>query len=57
MVKILHILSDGPTDLSTEIIGVQSAENEVKVIDLSAGEANYASIIDEIAASDRVVSW
>lgn len=57
MVKILHILTDGPTDLSTKIIEVQSADNEVKVIDLSAGEADYDSIMDEIVANDRVVSW
>lgn len=55
--KILHILNDGPSDLSTKIIDVQSKENEVKVIELSKKEASYEDIIDEIFSHDKVVSW
>jgi hypothetical protein len=55
--KILHILTDGPTDLSTRIIDVQSKGNETKVIDLSKKEASYEAIVDEISSSDRVISW
>ena len=33
--KILHILNDGHTSLSDQIISAQSKDNEVKVIDLS----------------------
>lgn len=55
--KILHILNDGPTKLSDQIIGVQSKDNEVKIIDLSPKEASYESIIDDIFSYDKVVSW
>ncbi len=55
--KILHILNDGPTDLSTKIIGVQSKDNEVKVVNLSRKELSYEALIDEIFSSDRVISW
>ena len=55
--KIVHILNDGPTDLSTKIIAAQSGEHEVKVVDLSKKEMSYEAIIDAIVSSDRVVSW
>jgi hypothetical protein len=56
-VKILHILNDGPTKLSDEIIRVQLAGHDVKVIDLSKGDMSYEDIIDEIFSRERVVSW
>lgn len=55
--KILHILNDGPTELSTKIIEVQSRENEVKVVNLARKELTYEALIDEIFSSDRVISW
>lgn len=55
--KILHILNDGPTALSDQIISVQSKDNEVKSVDLSKKQASYESIIDDIFSYDRVVSW
>ena len=55
--KILHILNDGPTELSTRIIEVQSKENEVKVVNLSRKEMSYEALVEEIFASDRVISW
>ena len=55
--KILHILNDGPTDLSSKIIEVQSIDNEVRVVNLAKKEMTYEAIIDEIFASDRVISW
>lgn len=55
--KILHILNDGPTELSNKIISVQSKDNEVKVIDLSKKEASYESIVDAIFSYDKVMSW
>ena len=59
--KILHILNDGPDRLSSEIIGLQSKDHEVSVIDLSKRELSrelfYESIVDEIFSADRVVSW
>lgn len=55
--KILHVINDGPTKLSNEIISIQSKDHEVKIIDLAKKEASYESIIDDIFAHDRVISW
>jgi len=55
--KILHILNDGPTGLSNQIIEVESKDNTVKIIDLSKKEASYEAIVDEIFFSDKVISW
>ena len=55
--KILHILNDGPTELSTKVIEVQSKDNEVKVVNLAKKEMTYEAIVDEIFSSDRVISW
>ena len=55
--KILHILNDGPTDLSTKVIEVQSRDNEVKVVNLAKKEMTYEAIVDAIFSSDRVISW
>ena len=55
--KILHILNDGHTSLSDQIISAQSKDNEVKVIDLSKKEVPYESIVDDIFSHDKVISW
>lgn len=55
--KILHIINDNFTNLSKQIIDIQSKDNEVKVIELSKKEVSYETIIDDIFSYDRVVSW
>ena len=55
--KLLHILNDGPGELSTRIIEAQSPDNEVEVIDLSREDPSYDAVIDAIFSSDKVVSW
>ena len=55
--KILHILNDGPSKLSDEIISVQKKDNDVRVVDLSKKEASYESIADDIFSYDKVISW
>lgn len=55
--KILHILTDGPTELSSKIIDIEKKDQEVKVVDLSKKEASYESVIDDIFSHDRVISW
>lgn len=55
--KLLHILSDGPTPLSSKIIDTQSKDNAVKVIDLTKKDVSYEAVVDEIFSNDRVVSW
>ncbi|MBI5631983.1 MAG: hypothetical protein HZA15_00655 [Nitrospirae bacterium] len=55
--KILHILNDGPTDLSGIMIREQQRLHEVKVIDLSKRDISYDMLVDDIFAFDRVISW
>lgn len=55
--KILHILNDGPSEMSGKIIATQSKDNEVKVVNLSKKEMSYEALVDEIFSSDRVISW
>lgn len=55
--KILHILTDGHTELTKKIIEVQSKIHDVKVIDLTKKDLPYEEVVDEIFASDRVISW
>ena len=55
--KILHILNDGTSKLSDEIISVQKQDNDIKVVDLSKKEASYESIVDDIFSYDKVISW
>ena len=55
--KILHILNDGPSQLSDDIISVQAKDHELKIIDLSKMNTSYETIVDDIFASDKVISW
>ena len=55
--KILHILNDGPSELSDKIIDAQTKENQVKVLSLPKREVSYEELVDEIFSHDRVVSW
>jgi len=54
--KILHILNDGPTDLSTKMVEEQKKDHEVKVVELSKVES-YESLVDDIFSHERVISW
>ncbi len=55
--KILHILNDGPTDLSSSMIREQQKAHEIKVIDLSKMDISYDMIVNDIFSFDRVISW
>lgn len=55
--RILFLLSRGPDPLSSRIVEAQQREHQVTVIDLSAPEVSYDTVINEIAAHDRVISW
>lgn len=55
--KILHILNDGPSQMSKDIISVQVKDHELKIIDLSKKDVSYESVVDYIFASDKVISW
>ncbi len=54
---VLFLLARGPDPLSSLIIQAQEREHQVTVVDLSSPEVSYDTVIDEIAAHDRVISW
>jgi hypothetical protein len=55
--RILHILSDGPTELSSRVMEAQAGENEIKEIDLRERKVSYVDIVDDIFSFDRVICW
>jgi len=54
---ILHILNDGPTELSDQMIDVHSRECHIEVVDLKKMEITYEDLVDKIFSCDRVISW
>lgn len=55
--KILNILNDGPSELSTKMIEGQSGQGDVKTVDLTKGDLSYGELVEEIFSNDRVMSW
>lgn len=56
-IHILHILNDGPTALSDQIINVHSRECHVEAFDLTKKEILYGDLVDKIFSCDQVISW
>jgi hypothetical protein len=59
MAKILHLLTRPDDDLARTIGHIQQADpaNEVEVVDLSAGETDYARLVEKIFAADSIETW
>lgn len=55
--KVLHILNDGPCDDAQFIIDQQSSHHDIKIIDLSRDEIDYAALVEQIEQCDKVFSW
>ena len=55
--KLLHIMTDGATEVPERIVEAQSSDNEVQIVDLSQANISYESVIDAIFSCDKVVSW
>ncbi len=55
--KILEILRSAPDENTSKIIDVHKADNDVKVVELYSGEPDYTALVDDIFASDKVISW
>ncbi len=55
--KILHILNDGASELSSSVLNVQAKDNDVTVIDLQKKVVSYETLVDEIFNHERVISW
>lgn len=54
--KVLEILRSEPTDTVSKMIEVHEADNDVKVVKLYEN-ADYDALVDDIFASDKVLSW
>jgi len=57
IMRILHILNDGPSELSDQIIDVHAREYQVEVVDLNQKEISYDDLVGKIFSCDRVISW
>ncbi len=63
--QVLHILNDGPDELSDQIIDAHSREckvevvdlNKIEVVDLNKKEISYEELIEKIFSCEQVVSW
>jgi hypothetical protein len=55
--KILHILRSRPDDVSRALIEGLSREGAAKEVLLYDGPVDYARLVDDIFASDRVICW
>ena len=54
--KVLEILKSEPSDTVSKMIAVHEADNEVKTVKLYES-VDYDALVDEIFASDKVISW
>ena len=56
---VLHILTQPGGTLAQEIIARQreQPDQEVNVVDLTAGEADYPKLLQAIFAADSVAVW
>jgi hypothetical protein len=56
---VLHILTQPDDTLAQEVISRQREQHgqDVKVVDLTAAEPDYARLIQEIFAADSVAVW
>jgi hypothetical protein len=57
-VKILHILKKAPDASTKKIIELQTAGNQVKVVELHKGGAiNYDGLVADVFTHDKVICW
>ncbi len=55
--KILHILKKAPDASTKKIIELQSAGQNVKVVELYTGGIAYDKLVADVFAYDRVFCW
>lgn len=55
--KILHILKKAPDASTKKIIELQSAGNEVKIVELFMSQPSYDSLIADVFSYDKVFCW
>jgi hypothetical protein len=59
MAKILHLLTRPDDDLAKTIGHLQQSDpaNVVELVDLSAGEADYARLVEKVFSADSIETW
>ena len=55
--KILHILKKAPDASTKKIIEVQTAGNQVKIIELYKGVIKYDELVADVFTHDKVICW
>lgn len=55
--KILHILKKSPDATTKKIIEIQSAENQVAIVNLADGNINYDKLVADVFSNDKVFCW
>ena len=59
MAKILHLLTRPDDSFALAIAETQRGDsaNQVEVIDLTAGEPDYAQLVEKVFAADSIETW
>ena len=57
IMKILNILRSEPDEMVAQCVEAFSRDEEGKKIALYEGEVDWAGLVDEIFAHDKVVCW
>jgi len=55
--KLLHIFRSEPTEQVQNLVKTLSEGNETDTFRLYQGNIDYAKLVEEIFAHDKVVSW
>jgi hypothetical protein len=54
--KVLHILKTEPDETVEELLAA-FADDEATTVPLFEGDVDWADLVDEIFASDKVICW
>jgi hypothetical protein len=54
--KVLHILKTEPDETIQELTGA-FADDEVTIVPLYEGEVDWADVVDQIFAAEKVICW
>lgn len=55
--KIVHIVSQQPTQPVLNLIDEQKKSHDVELINIDVEQPDYDAIIEQVLSSDRVISW
>lgn len=55
--KILHIAKKAPDASTKKIVEIQSAGNQMKMIELYKGGISYDKLVEDVFSHDKVMCW